>query len=222
MSNSNLVSYTKLSPHYSKRTGKISKITIHHAAAVASVEALGNVFQSKEASANYGIGSDARVALYVDEAHRSWASSNATNDNVAVTIEVSNSASGGQWPVSDTVLKKLIELCADICKRNGIEELKYTGKADGNLTMHKMFAATACPGPYLESKMPYIAAEVNKILNTKEEKTMTFDEEFERAKALGITDGSNPQNNATRKQTAVMIYRGIKLVLKLLGSDKEV
>lgn len=220
MSNSNLISYTKLSPHYSKRTGKISKITIHHAAAVASVEALGNVFQNKEASANYGIGSDARVALYVDEAHRSWASSSAANDNVAVTIEVSNSASGGQWPVSDNVMKKLIELCADICKRNGIEELKYTGKADGNLTIHKMFAATACPGPYLESKMPYIAAEVNKIL--KGEKTMTFDEEFARAKELGITDGTNPQNNATRKQTAVMIYRAVKLVLKLLGSEKEV
>ena len=31
--------------------------------------------------------------------------------------------------------------------------------------MHKWFAATNCPGPYLETKFPYIASEVNKRLN---------------------------------------------------------
>lgn len=54
--------------------------------------------------------------------------------------------------------------------------------------------------------------------NEKEEKPMTFNEEFERAKELGITDGSNPDQPATRKQTAVMIYRAIKIVLKLIGN----
>ena len=37
--------------------------------------------------------------------------------------------------------------------------------------MHKMFAATTCPGPYLESKFPYIAEQVNQRL--EEEETMT-------------------------------------------------
>lgn len=50
-----------------------------------------------------------------------------------------------------------------------------------------------------------------------EVKKMTYAEEFERAKELGITDGSNPDNPATRKQTAVMIYRAIKIVLKIIG-----
>ena len=178
MSNSSLVNYTKISPNSNPRkhetynpSGKVTKITIHHVAGVASVESLGNTFakESRQASSNYGIGSDCRVGMYVPEDHRAWTSGSRTNDYLAVTIEVSNSAKGGNWPVSDEVLAKLIDLCVDICERNGIEKMNYTGDANGNLTMHKWFAATSCPGPYLESKFPYIAEEVNKRL-VKEEK----------------------------------------------------
>lgn len=167
MSNSNLVNYTKLSPNYTKRTGVIRKITIHHMAGNLTVESCGNVFANpiREASSNYGIGTDGRVGLYVDESNRAWTSSNYENDNQAVTIEVANDEIGGCWHVSDTALNKLIKLCADICKRNGISKLNFTGDKNGNLTMHRYFANTNCPGQYLESKYPYIANEVNKILN---------------------------------------------------------
>lgn len=174
MSNSPLVDYVKLSPNYNPRNGtKISKITIHHVAGVATVEGLGDGFavRSRQASSNYGIGYDARVGMYVEEHNRAWTSSNANNDYQAITIEVSNSSTGGEWPVSGKVMDKLIELCVDICKRNGIEKINYTGTAAGNLTMHKWFAATACPGPYLESKFPWIANEINKRL--EEDKPMT-------------------------------------------------
>lgn len=136
-----------------------------------SVESCGNVFQNKnrEASSNYGIGTDGRVGLYVEEENRAWTSSNKTNDNQAVTIEVANDGKGPEWHVSDKALEKTIELCADICRRNGIEKLNFTGDKSGNLTMHKMFTATTCPGPYLESKFPYIASEVNKRLAKSEE-----------------------------------------------------
>lgn len=165
MSNSSLVNYTKISPHRRTRTGKISKITIHHMAGNLSVETCANVFQgSRVASSNYGIGSDGRVGLYVSESQRSIASCSTANDNVAVTIEVANSKAANPWPVSDKAYNKLIELCADICKRNGIEGLVYTGDSSGNLTKHNMFYATACPGPYLEARLPAIAAAVNKIL----------------------------------------------------------
>ena len=43
-----------------------------------------------------------------------------------------------------------IELCADICRRNGIEDCFYTGNADGVLTMHCWFQSADCPGPWLE------------------------------------------------------------------------
>lgn len=166
MSNSSLVNYTKLSPFCSKpRRGKITKITIHHMAGKLTVEECGQIFQERRASANYGVDSAGRVGLYVDEANRAWASSNENNDNCAVTIEVANCGGAPNWPVSDKALAKTIDLCVDICKRNGIKKLSYTGNASGNLTMHKWFTATACPGPYLESKFPYIAQEVNKRLS---------------------------------------------------------
>lgn len=166
MSDSKLVSYTKISPHKSKRTGKISKITIHHMAGNLTVEACGNVFNGKRsASANYGIGTDGRIALYVPEDYRAYTSSNRANDNIAVTIEVANDGgSKTNWHVSDKALESLIKLCVDICKRNDIEKLNYTGTRKGNLTRHNMFAATACPGKYLQSKFSYIAEEVNKQL----------------------------------------------------------
>ena len=167
LGNSSLVDYTKISPNSSNPRNKpIKKITIHHTAGVLSAETIGNIFASGErkASANYGIGSDGRIGMYVEEKNRAWTSSNGENDNQAITIEVSNSEVGGEWPVSDMVLQKLIDLCVDICKRNGIPSLNYTGDKNGNLTRHNMFAATACPGPYLQSKFPYIAQEVNKRL----------------------------------------------------------
>lgn len=166
-SNSSLVSYTKLSPNYNRRNGKkITKITIHHMAGNLTVEQCGNVFASKsrKASSNYGIGTDGRIGMYVEEKNRSWCSSNADNDYIAVTIEVANDTNGGNWHVSDKAIASLIDLCTDICKRNKIEKLIYTGGKSGNVTLHKFFANTACPGAYLESKIPYIVAEVNKRL----------------------------------------------------------
>lgn len=167
--NSKLVSYTKLSPNKSIRTSKIKKITIHHMAGNLSIETCGNIFanKSRKASSNYGIGTDGRIAMYVEEKHRAWTSSNRTNDNQAITIEVANDGGAPNWHVSDKALAALIELCVDICKRNDIKELNYTGNANGNLTKHEYFANTTCPGPYLGGKFAYIADEVNKRLNSK-------------------------------------------------------
>lgn len=170
MSNSPLVSYTQISPNSSNpRNNKITKITIHHVGGIATVEGLGAVFASpaRQASANYGIGSDGRIGMYVEEKNRSWCSSSRDNDNQAITIEVSNDEVGGDWHVSDKVLAKLIDLCVDICQRNGIKKLNFTGNTNGNLTAHRMLASTLCPGPYLYSKFPYIAQEVNKRLGAK-------------------------------------------------------
>lgn len=171
MSNSALVDYTRLSPNRSHpRKHTIDKITIHHMAGNLSVETCGNLFANpnREASANYGIGSDGRVGLYVDEGDRAWASASPSNDNRAVNIEVANCATGGDWPVSSAAYNKLIDLCVDICQRNGIKTINYTGDADGNLTEHRMFMATACPGPYLHERMPQIAAAVNARLGAAE------------------------------------------------------
>ena len=167
MSNSKYVTYTRLSPNCSERTAPISKITIHHMAVVGgTLEGVGARFADPNsyASANYAIDSEGRVALYVDESKRSWCSSSSRNDNVAITVECANSGGSPDWPISDKCYAKLIDLCVDICERNGITELNYTGDATGNLTRHNMFTPTACPGPYLQSKFPDIAKAVNQRL----------------------------------------------------------
>lgn len=167
MSNSSLVSYVRKSPnHYNGRAYRITKITPHHMAGNLTVEQCGSIFanSSRQASSNYGIGSDGRIGLYVDESNASWASSNWDNDNRAVTIEVANSSTGGNWPVSDAAWNSLVALCVDICRRNGIKGLSWTGSADGTLTCHYMFAPTACPGPYLKSRMGELAKTVNEKL----------------------------------------------------------
>lgn len=175
MSNSSLVSYTRISPNRtSPRNHVIDTISIHCMAGNLSVETCGNVFApaSRQASSNYGIGSDGRIAMYVEEGDRSWCSSNAANDHRAVTIEVANDGGAPDWHVSDKALASLIKLCADICKRNNIKQLLWQGNKaligqvdKQNMTVHRWFAAKACPGDYLYNLHPYIAKEVNKLLS---------------------------------------------------------
>ncbi len=167
MSNSSLVQATILSPNHSgRRNQKITKIAIHHAAGVINGRNLAGIFvpRSRQASANYNLGSDGVIVLGVDEGNRAWTTSSSWCDNRAVTIEVGNSTCAPQWLVSNYVLKRLIDLVTDICRRNEIYPCTYTGGKDGVLQMHKWYAKTSCPGPYLSSKLAFIADEVNKKL----------------------------------------------------------
>ena len=130
--NSPLVSYTKLSPNHSgQRTHSIDRITPHCVVGQCSVETLGNVFlpKSRQASSNYGIGVDGRVGMYVEEKNRSWCSSSAANDQRAVTIECASDATE-PYAFKDVVYQQLIELCTDICKRNGKTKLLWLGDKD--------------------------------------------------------------------------------------------
>ena len=205
MSRSPLVDYVKISPNSSNpRKDKIKKITIHHMAGNLTVESCGNVFQNKnrQASSNYGVDSNGRVGLYVEEENRAWTSSSRVNDNQAVTIEVANDGKGPEWHVSDKALQKTIELCADICRRNGIERLNFTGDSSGNLTMHKMFTATTCPGPYLESKLPYIANEVNKRLGQAVEEGKEDKQVLYRVQVGAYSVRENAENRLAKLRAA--------------------
>ena len=175
MGNSSLISYTRLSPNHSgKRTHAIDTITIHCMAGNLSVESCGALFASpsREASSNYGIGSDGRIALYVDEGNRSWATCSRENDQRAVTIEVANTSSSKPWPCSDKAYAALLDLVTDVCRRNGIKQLVWStsksnrmAHANGcNMTVHRDYYSKACPGDWLYERQAQIAAEVNKRL----------------------------------------------------------
>lgn len=175
--NSSLVSYTKLSPNHSgQRTHGIDRITPHCVVGQCSVETLGNIFlpTSKQASCNYGIGVDGRVGMYVEEKNRSWCSSSASNDQRAITIECA-SDNTKPYAFKDVVYQRLIELCADICRRNGKTKLlwlgdktktqNYTPKSDEMvLTVHRWFANKSCPGNWMYARMGDLASKVTAAL----------------------------------------------------------
>ena len=164
MSNSPLVNYTKISPNRtSPRKQAIDTITIHCVVGQCSVETIGNVFApaTRQASSNYGIGYDGRIGMYCEEKDRSWCTSSSANDNRAITIEVASDTTH-PYAVTDKALAALIELCADICKRNNIKQLLWKGDKNligqvdkQNMTVHRWFASKSCPGDYLYNKHPF-------------------------------------------------------------------
>lgn len=178
--NSHLVSYTKLSPNHSgQRTHSIDRITPHCVVGQCSVETLGNIFlpTSRQASSNYGIGVDGRVGMYVEEKNRSWCSSSNANDQRAVTIECA-SDNTEPYAFKDVVYKRLVELCIDICKRNGktkllwlgdkTKTLNYTPKSDEMvLTVHRWFANKSCPGNWMYARMGELASKVTAALGSE-------------------------------------------------------
>lgn len=183
MSNSKLVTYTRLSPNCTRpRRHRIDTITIHCMAGDLSVESCGAGFANpaRKASSNYGIDSKGRIALYVDEVNRSWCSGNADNDHRAITIEVANTVAAHPWPVSDAAYRALIDLLTDICQRNGIKKLLWRGDKSligqvdkQNMTVHRWFQNKACPGDYLYNRHGQIADEVNRKLEIREGPDMT-------------------------------------------------
>lgn len=179
MSNSSLSTYTKISPNKnSPRNHAIDTITIHCVVGQCSVETLGNVFasESRQASSNYGVGVDGRIGMYCEEKDRSWCSSNSVNDNRAITIEVASDTTE-PYAVNDKAFAALIDLCVDICKRNGIKKLVWsTNKNDRvnhlngcNMTVHRDYANKSCPGTYLYERHGQIAEAVNKKLGVATE-----------------------------------------------------
>ena len=131
--------------------------------------------KGREASCNYGIGKDGKVALCVEEKNRSWCSSSAENDQRAVTIECA-SDSTAPYAFNTAVYNALIELCVDICKRNGKNKLLWLGdktktlnyapkSGEMVLTVHRWFANKSCPGDWMYSRMGDLATTVTKRLS---------------------------------------------------------
>lgn len=189
--NSPLITYTKLSPNYTKGRkgdGKIKIITIHVVVGQVTIERLGDIFANpdRDASSNYGVDKDGRIGMFVEECNRSWCSggkdskgnvirvngiSGADNDHEAVTIEVASDTTA-PYAVTNKAYESLILLVADICRRNDIEELRWKGDKSlvgkpelQNMTVHRWFANKSCCGDYLYNKMGDIASRVNTLLN---------------------------------------------------------
>lgn len=180
--NSKLVTYQRLtSNRTSPRNHAIDTITIHCYVGQVTAKQGCDYFATttRQVSSNYVVGKDGSIGLSVEEKNRAWTSSNASNDHRAITIEVACDTKA-PYAVTDKAMTALIELVADICKRNNIKQLKWKGDKSligqvdkQNMTVHQWFASTACPGEYLYKKHSYIAEQVNKKLGTAENKPAT-------------------------------------------------
>lgn len=174
-----MVAYTRLSPNHSgQRTHSIDRITPHCVVGQLSAESICGCFisPSRQASCNYGIGTDGKVSLCVEEKNRSWCSSSNANDQRAVTIECASDKTE-PYAMNSRVYDSLIKLCTDICKRNGKRKLlwlgdrnktlSYTPKSDEMvLTVHRWFANKSCPGGWLYARLGDLAAKVTAALGT--------------------------------------------------------
>lgn len=168
--------------HYNTRTAAIDRITIHHAANGSgcnkgySSSALNVIFESvgRKGSVQYGIDSNGRIGQMLAEKYRCWCSDSRANDMRSICMEICNNSD--TYSVSDKALAACIDLCVDICQRNGKKKLLYFPDKTKSLnykpasdemiiTLHKWLAATPCPEKYLTSKMPYIAETVTARLN---------------------------------------------------------
>lgn len=180
MSNSSLVSYTKLSPNYTPGRINYTRITAHCVVGQLTVESIGSIFtpKSRQASSNYGIGKDGKIGQYVDEKNRSWCSSSAANDNRAITIECACDLKH-PYAMNGAVWNSLVRLCTDICKRHGKKKLLWLGSRSAALnhspksdemiiTAHRWFSNTACPGDWLYSRLGRLAEAVTANLSGKE------------------------------------------------------
>lgn len=177
--NSKLTAYTKLSPNHSGlRTHAIDRISPHCVVGQCSVETLGNIFadRNREASSNYGIGSDGRVGMYVEEKNRSWCTSSNSNDQRAITIECASDTTE-PYAMNNAVYESLVKLCTDICKRNGKTKLLWFGDKNKTLnyvpkpdemvlTVHRWFANKSCPGDWLYARLGDLAKRVTANLGT--------------------------------------------------------
>ncbi len=175
--NSSMVSYTGLSPNHSgQRTHSIDRITPHCVVGQLSAESICGCFTSpsRQASCNYGIGTDGKVSLCVEEKNRSWCSSSNANDQRAVTIECASDKTE-PYAMNARVYDSLVKLCTDICRRNGKKKLlwlgdrnktlNYTPKPDEMvLTVHRWFANKSCPGNWLYSRLGDLSAKVTAAL----------------------------------------------------------
>lgn len=98
----------------------------------------------------------------------------AMQDLIDDTIECASDKTA-PYAFNDAVYASLVNLCVDICQRNGKSKLLWLGdkgktlayepKSDEMvLTVHRWFANKSCPGDWLYNRLGNLAAEVTKRL----------------------------------------------------------
>ena len=228
MSNSSLATYKRLTGNYDPRNHKIDTITIHcYVGQVTAKQGCDYFYNTdREVSSNYVVGRDGSIGLSVEEKNRAWTSSSPSNDHRAITIETACDTKA-PYKVNNAAYNALINLCVDICKRNGIKKLVWSNneydrinhRNGCNMTVHRDFASTDCPGKYLMERMADIANQVNKKLGaaatttTKPTTTIKIDAPSE----IGGNDMTRGYFRVGDRNEGVYTYKQMLMLLKKKG-----
>nr|DAT91872.1 MAG TPA: N-acetylmuramoyl-L-alanine amidase [Caudoviricetes sp.] len=228
MSNSSLATYKRLTGNYDPRNHKIDTITIHcYVGQVTAKQGCDYFYNTdREVSSNYVVGRDGSIGLSVEEKNRAWTSSSPSNDHRAITIETACDTKA-PYKVNNAAYNALINLCVDICKRNGIKKLVWSNNENDrinhrngcNMTVHRDFASTDCPGKYLMERMADIANQVNKKLGaaatttTKPTTTIKIDAPSE----IGGNDMTRGYFRVGDRNEGVYTYKQMLMLLKKKG-----
>lgn len=167
MSQSSLVtdtSWADPSNYSAWREEPIHGIVVHHTATTNLANVIGwFATPGAGASAHYVVADD-KIYQCVKEEYTAWALGDWLGNNGTISIEVLNSGTGGDWPVSKKSQETVIKLIAEIAKRNGLGKLWLNPEATWpTLSGHRDYVATICPGDYQYGKLPEYAAKANDI-----------------------------------------------------------
>jgi hypothetical protein len=139
---------------------------IHH---VAGTNGLGYVANenTRNSHPTYHIANNGAVTGIVNPDRRPYSTGGSPDPN-AVTFEIDNSSTGGDWPISTDALNSLIDVIvyhgsqSPRAGKGFAKNQPSVKQAEFFIAWHSQYKATACPGPFVVSQLDYIVSECNK------------------------------------------------------------
>ena len=120
-------------------------VTLHHNGGRLSHEGVLRVWQTRPASAQFDVDEFGDVAQYVKANEYAWACGNTSGNQRSISIEMANSAIGGEWPVGESTWRSAARLTGWLCARViGVRPSR------SNVVPHHFWKATTCAGPYID------------------------------------------------------------------------
>lgn len=153
----NLIDALSKTGHVTHTAYKKTSVTFHHNGGRLSHEGVLSVWQTRPASAHFDVDRAGAVCQYVKVNEYAWAVGNTSGNQRTISIEMANSETGGQWPVSEVTWKSAARLAGWLfAKVIGVRPSK------DNVFYHHHWSSTACAGPYMDSVYNQLLAEVQK------------------------------------------------------------
>lgn len=142
----NLIAGLNATGHVTHTKHRKTMVTVHHNGGRLSHEGVLNVWKTRPASAHFDVDGLGDVAQYVEMNEYAWATGSTNGNQQSISIEMCNSATGGNWPVSELTWRSAARLAGWI-----FAKVIGARPSSSNLVVHHHWKATTCAGPYMDS-----------------------------------------------------------------------